>query len=150
MNDGFFKFSDPKVLATMDKIAESFQNIYPINREAQREAMGVAIGRYPEDLYAGSHFRAGNPWVLCTLAFAEAYYRGAAELAAAGQDSRAQALIHKGDAYVKRVQYHSHGNGSLNEQIDRHSGFMTSVEDLTWNYAAVWTTALARQKALLK
>ena len=43
-----------------------------------------------------------------------------------------------------RVQLHANPDGSLSEQIDRHSGYMSSARDLTWNYAALLTAAWAR------
>lgn len=144
LHDGFMSFKDSRVQATMDRIADSFYRIYSVNRNTS--VPGIAIGRYPEDLYAGTHFNAGNPWVLTTLAFAEAYYLTASEYLARGQYSRANEFIQRGDLFTMRVQFHSHNDGALNEQIDRNSGYMTSVEDLTWNYGAVLTTYLARMK----
>lgn len=123
LNDGFLPLSDPKVLATVEKLAEAFIQVYEVNQQGP----GIAIGRYPEDRYEG-----GNPWVLTTLAMAEYYYK-------IGQTE-------KGDAFVERVKYHAHPGGNLNEQIDRNSGHMKSVEDLTWNYAAIITTFLARSR----
>lgn len=146
VGDGFLPFTDPKVLATMEKIANSFASVYSINQNRQGSVMGLAIGRYPEDLYAGSRFDGGNPWVLTTLAFAEAYYKVASELKSQGYALQAKNYLEKADSFVNRVQFHAHQDGSLNEQIDRHSGFMTSVEDLTWNYGCVITTTLARQR----
>ncbi len=140
--DGFLSFRDQRVQATLDRIAKSFVDIYSVNHHSNLP--GIAIGRYPEDMYGGSHFNAGNPWVLTTLAFAEAYYRTAKELTKAGLHAKASELQRRGDSFVMRVQFHSHDDGSLNEQIDRHSGYMTSVEDLTWNYGAVLTTFMAR------
>lgn len=140
--DGFLSFKDPRVLATMDRLAQSFREIYPINHRSG--IPGIAIGRYPEDRYGGSHFDGGNPWVLTTLAFAEGYYRAANEYAAMGHYGRANEFRRLGDTYVARVQYHSHDDGSLNEQFDRSSGYMTSVEDLTWSYGSVLTTFFAR------
>lgn len=148
MNDGFMAFSDPRVLATLQKIEDTFKAIYPVNQNP--EAPGVAIGRYPEDVYGGADFNGGNPWPLCTLAVAEAYYRAAGELEKSGQSTKAQELIAKGDQFVARVQFHSHADGSLNEQINRNTGYMTSVSDLTWNYAAILTTSLARTQVAAK
>lgn len=142
LDDGFLGFSDPKVLETFHQIAQSFARIYPINHNSTN--MGLAIGRYPEDMYGGSHFNHGNPWVLCTLAFAEAYYRAAFEAELRNDINRAHEWRQKGDSYIRRVQFHTGSDGSLNEQFDRHNGYMTSVEDLTWNYAAILTTHLAR------
>lgn len=143
LGDNFLRFSDYRVQATLEALQRSFAQIYPINQRAG--VPGIAIGRYPEDLYGGSDFENGNPWPLCTLAIAEAYFRVAAE---AGRSERAQFWIEQGDAMVSRVKYHAHANGSLSEQMDRHSGFMKSAEDLTWNYASVLSTQAARIKAV--
>jgi glucoamylase len=142
MGDGFMSFKDYRVQATINKMADAFYRVYPINRDSS--IPGLAIGRYPEDLYAGANFNGGNPWVLTTFAFAEAYYRMAEEYQDAGNSAKATEFTNLGDAYVNRVQYHSHTDGSLNEQIDRYSGYMMSVEDLTWNYASALTAYFAR------
>jgi glucoamylase len=120
--------------------------IYPINHKL--EMPGLAIGRYPEDKYGGDNFNGGNPWPLCTLAIAEAYYKTAAILATKGLKVQAQQFIQKADLFVARVRFHAHTSGALNEQINRNTGVMTSVSDLTWNYAAILTTSAAREKAL--
>ena len=146
LNDGFLPFRDLRIQETMNRIASSFQNIYGVNHKSN--IPGIAIGRYPEDVYGGANFNAGNPWVLCTLAFAEAYYRMADEYSQLGQNNIANDLIQRGDSFVMRVQYHAHPNGALNEQYDRNNGYMTSVEDLTWNYGSVLTTYFARIKGI--
>lgn len=147
-DDAFLRFSDVRVLMTMEKLIHAFQQEYSINQPSY--IPGVAIGRYPEDQYAGTHIgpKQGNPWVLTTLAMAEAYYKAAIELKAENRWAEAELLIVKGDQFVERVRYHAHRNGSLNEQFHRDSGYMTSVEDLTWNYAAVLTTDWARVEAM--
>lgn len=125
LDDGFLPLTDPRVKKTVEKLIEAFKQTYEVNKHGP----GVAIGRYPEDRYEG-----GNPWVLTTLAVAEYYYK-------IGQ-------IDKGDEFVARVQYHTPASGNLNEQIDRNNGYMKSVEDLTWNYAAILTAFIARDKAI--
>jgi glucoamylase len=144
MNDGFLSFSDSRVLLTLQKMEGTFRQLYRINRT---RSMAPAIGRYPEDRYGGSNFNGGNPWPLCTLALAEAYYKAAAELTKKGNIPKAKELINRGDEFVARVTYHQNADGSLNEQIDRNTGYMTSVADLTWNYAAFLTTSMARSAA---
>jgi glucoamylase len=135
-------FLNPKVQATLIKLETSFGRIYEINKKSN--IPGTAIGRYPEDMYGGNHFNSGNPWVLTTLAFAESYYRMAAEYLKRGQKDRASECTKKAESFVSRVQYHANSDGSLNEQFDRNTGFMTSVQDLTWSYASVLTTFFAR------
>ena len=147
-NDGFLRFSDPKVLATIQKLIDAFSELYPINFRAG--VPGVGIGRYPEDKYGGADFKYGNPWPLCTLAISEALYRAAEELIVSGKREQASSLIEKADTFVGRVKYHADADGSLAEQMDRYTGFMKSAEDLTWNYAAVLTTLAARDRAVKK
>ena len=53
-----------------------------------------------------------------------------------------------GDLYLARVKYHPNPDGSLSEQMDRDTGFMTSARDLTWNYAAFLTAIRSREEAL--
>lgn len=138
MNDGFFSWDDPRVVATLQKILEVFAELYPINHHPN--IPGIAIGRYPEDRYAGVDFSGGNPWPLCTLAIAEAYYRYASLLIHQGNKEKALAIARTADQMVERVRYHAHLDGSLNEQMNRDSGFMTSAPNLTWNYAALLST----------
>ncbi len=149
-NDGFMRFNDPRVLATLERIETTFAKQYSINQRP--DFPGVAIGRYPEDAFSGADRSGGNPWVLATLAMAEAYYRAAEELKLkvfkGGDQSTALKFIAKGDAFVARVKLHSHADGSLNEQMDRTSGYMHSVSDLTWSYAAVLTAHAARERAV--
>lgn len=138
MNDGFFDIHDMRVIKTIDRLVGVFRELYTIN--ARGGVPGVAIGRYPEDRYGGTHFDGGNPWVLATLAVAEAYYHNA----------RSRAAIEAGDEFVARVIYHANGDGTLSEQMHRDSGYMCSAENLTWNYGAVLTTTLARNDALVR
>lgn len=138
MHDEFLSWDNPKVIATLNKLTAVFKAIYPIN---QLSIPGVAIGRYPEDRYSGDTFEGGNPWPLCTLAVAEAWYQYAALLKERGIDSRV--VVATADKLVERVKYHAYKDGSLDEQIDRSSGYMTSAHNLTWNYAALLTTKQA-------
>lgn len=55
-----------------------------------------------------------------------------------------EALIQKGDLFLRRVRLHSNPDGSLSEQIDRQSGYMVSARDLTWSYASLITAYKAR------
>ncbi len=149
--DGFIKWTDSKVQNTLGTIVDSFKGLYPINK--MPNVPGVAIGRYPEDVYDGDGFQGGNPWVLTTLAVAEAYYEMAALEAASSTNKPdhkvvAESLIDIGDNYFKRVQIHANPDGSLAEQISRFNGYMTSARDLTWSYASVITANWSRERAL--
>lgn len=141
MHDGFLPWDDARVINTINSLVASFKQQYRINM--QGSIPGVAIGRYPEDRYAGTHFDGGNPWPLCTLAIAEALYRYAYTLKEKGRIIYADAVLARADEFVQRVSFHSHANGDLDEQIDRDTGQMTSAPDLGWNYAAMLTTSLS-------
>lgn len=136
-HDGFLRWNDRRLLDTLDKTISTFKSLYPINHVA--DIQGVAIGRYPEDHYSGGDKWQGNPWVLCTYAVAEALYRYAAELKAGGDASAAAKTTTYADQLIKRIDYHANADGSLNEQIDKDTGYMQSARDLTWNYAAILT-----------
>jgi glucoamylase len=128
--DGFFCPGDPRIMATALKLEQVFGSIYPISqvtRNSQGETLGVPIGRYPEDTYSGGEARSeGNPWFLLTNAFAELYFKS-------GQADKAR-------GFLRRVRFHSAtGSASFSEQYNRHTGFMQSARDLTWNYASFLT-----------
>ncbi len=142
--DSFLALNDPQVIGTLDKLIIEFKKIYDVNKSS---APGVAIGRYPEDVYDGEKSEGGNPWVLTTLAAAELYY----ELADVETDPvKMKSWITRGDDFFKRVQFHANEDGSLSEQIQRSTGHMVSAHNLTWNYAAILTASWARERALNK
>ncbi|KAI8336143.1 glucoamylase [Chlamydoabsidia padenii] len=82
-SDGFFTPGSDKLLATAVKIEAAFANLYNINKN-KASYLGNAIGRYPEDTYNGNGNSQGNPWFICTNAFAELYYRAIKEWTDAG------------------------------------------------------------------
>jgi glucoamylase len=135
IKDGFFSWDDKRVIATIEKIIGAFSDIYPINH--RQEIPGIAIGRYPEDRYSGTNLNGGNPWPLCTLAVADAFYRYAEILSKKGEYQKAIEISTRADEFVERVRYHANKDGSLSEQMDRYTGYMTSASDLTWNYASL-------------
>jgi glucoamylase len=53
-------------------------------------------------------------------------------------------LSHDGDLELACVRAHANADGSLSEQINKKTGFMTSAADLTWNYASMLTALQAR------
>ena len=139
-----FDFSDDHVQNTVSIISNQFQNQYPINHSGE----GVGIGRYPEDVYDGARFQGGNPWVLITASFATIHYRAATEWKARGDLNRYRTEVEAGDRYMKRIQAHANPDGSLAEQFDRQSGYMTSARDLTWSYSEFIRASWARRAAL--
>lgn len=135
LQDGFLSWNDKQVIKTIHYLIQKFAMLYPINH--QKSIPGFAIGRYPEDKYAGTDFNGGNPWVVCTLGVAEALYRSAH---AEKSIQIAQANEMLADQLVLRVKFHAYPDGSLSEQMHRDTGYMTSAENLTWNYAAIIST----------
>lgn len=141
LHDGFLAWDDPRILATVEKIISTFSHLYPVNHS--RHIPGTAIGRYPEDRYGGDNFDGGNPWVITTLAVAEVLYEVANALRAQGHQQTALSTAHHADKFVERIKFHANADGTLDEQIHRVTGTMTSAKDLTWNYAALLTTRRA-------
>ncbi|RPB07199.1 glycoside hydrolase family 15 protein [Morchella conica CCBAS932] len=74
--------SSPEVLATVKALVDSMKTLYAINTASG--APGVAIGRYPEDVYDGVGTSTANPWFICTLTTAEVLFTAAKEFTAAG------------------------------------------------------------------
>ncbi|KAL9542845.1 hypothetical protein MBANPS3_008407 [Mucor bainieri] len=78
LQDGFYTPGSDKMLATAVAIESKFASLYSINQNLNGY-LGNAIGRYPEDTYNGNGNSQGNPWFICTHAFAELYYRAIKE-----------------------------------------------------------------------
>jgi len=71
-----YSITDQKVAKTIQTLAFTFCNEYPINvQDTKNSIPGVLIGRYPGDVYAG-----GNPWQLLTAVTAKSFYQGAAAM----------------------------------------------------------------------
>jgi len=51
-----------------------------------------------------------------------------------------------GDRYLRRIRLHAARDGSLSEQFNRYTGFMTSAPDLIWSYASL-TSAMRQRSA---
>lgn len=162
-----------QILATSLAIKKSFASLYGINKDSNSSDISPAIGRYPEDKYDGVGNSEGNPWYLCTLAFAELYYRAIGEWKDAGSikvtDTSAEFFKQFDDATASGTTYKSGTDefdkiieavtaeadsyfarvqkqtpdGSLSEQYNRDSGEPTGAKDLTWSYAAFITASAA-------
>jgi len=136
------------VQKTLSVLISEFQKIYPINHNSN--VPGVAIGRYPEDVYDGVGMTRANPWVLATMAAAETYYKLSAYRADQGSIQQARELFEVADQFYRRVQAHANPDHSLSEQMDRYSGYMVGARDLTWSHASVLKAEWAREKAFRK
>ena len=93
-SDPFFGPGDDRVLATAERLARVFRQLYTINQtrtNAKGRALQPGIGRYLEDSYPGAGPRTrGNPWFLGTAALAELCYRSASNWTTAGSLSISQ------------------------------------------------------------
>ncbi|THW21717.1 glucoamylase precursor [Aureobasidium pullulans] len=49
-----------------------------------------------------------------------------------------------GDAYIRRIKYHTPAGGNLAEEFNRNDGHAQGAADLTWSYASLLTAAFAR------
>lgn len=70
-----FDVTDSMILNTFSQIVDSMKLIYPINKRYFDSNTGVALGRYPEDIYDGIDVSVGNPWFLATLSASELLYK---------------------------------------------------------------------------
>jgi glucoamylase len=127
--------SDPRVLATLDRLDEHFVAEYPINHE-RPAGRGPALGRYPGDVYYS-----GGAYYFSTLAAAELCYRASCT---AGSTCE---LFRRGDAYLETVRAFTPASGDLSEQFDRRTGAQTSAKQLAWSYAALISCVSARRAA---
>ncbi|MBI3554444.1 MAG: hypothetical protein HY077_18260 [Elusimicrobia bacterium] len=169
--DPAFSVTDPRILATAWALKQSFRTGYALNRRA--DAPGVAIGRYPEDRYFGGnpwvlstnafaelHYKAASEYLRrgaltiesASLAFFQDIVADtplkAPTTVRAGEplfDRVVAGLREGGDSYLRVVRAHANPDGSLSEQIDKDSGYMTSARDLTWNYASFLSALRARR-----
>ncbi len=168
----FFAPDDPRVLATAEALKSKFRTEYPINAAGPGVAIGrypedQYFGGNPWPLltaaYAQLEYMAALDFLQQgsipiegkDLAFFRDLPLSSADKAAlsAGQTVAAgdplflrliTALSDDGDQELACIRAHAYPDGSLSEQMDRNSGYMTSANDLTWNYAAMLTALQAR------
>ncbi|ODV75310.1 glucan 1,4-alpha-glucosidase [Cyberlindnera jadinii NRRL Y-1542] len=81
-----FDVTDRLVLNTLSEMVKAMKFLYPINKDRLDLNLGVALGRYPEDVYDGLGVSEGNPWFLCTLAASELMFKLIHRLSNARQD----------------------------------------------------------------
>jgi glucoamylase len=127
-DDQGFHVPTKELHATVLSLMRAFQKNYPINQVTHnpaREKLGVAIGRYPEDIYDGAGFSGGNPWFLATLGLAEYFCR---------IGWKDQAL----DQF-RRMLYHRGNTNALSEQFDRTNGYQRGARELTWSHTSFIT-----------
>ncbi len=155
----------PLLLATVAKLEDSFRY----------EISAPWIGRYPEDVYDGTGYSRGNPWVLCTLALAHHAYALIEQHKSWRQitidplslqfyrklDRLNSSWIAVGQFSDKSAEYPrllrllaERGDEMLavakitwSEQIDRVTGHAVGARNLTWSYVAYLNAVDARRKA---
>ncbi len=129
---------DPRIHATLGRLAALFDAEYPINR-SRPPGRAPAMGRY-----AGDHYYSGGAYYFSTLAAAELSFRAAA----AADEPRARVLCRQGDAFLETVRAFTPPSGDLSEQFDRTTGEQTSARQLAWSYAALISCVAARRTAV--
>jgi glucoamylase len=136
-SDATHSARDPRMHATLDKLEELFDRLYPINRGRPPER-APALGRYEGDAYFS-----GGAYYFSTLGAAELCFIGAAAHAR-GSDARAEWTA-RGDAFLETVRAFTPASGDLSEQFDRRTGEQTSAKHLAWSYAAFISCVTARR-----
>lgn len=70
-----FSIDDSAVISTLSALANDMKYRYPINKENININEGLALGRYPEDLYDGYGISEGNPWFISTATASELLFK---------------------------------------------------------------------------
>jgi len=135
--DGFYSPTSDKVVKTAQALEDALRGVYQINDKDDAAGVpGYLVGRYPNDTYTGyATGGLGNPWILCTHAMAEIFYR------------KGGSGCQEGDARVARVVHHVHQDMHLGEQLNRVDGSQQGAVDLTWSYGTLFNAQAARQAA---
>lgn len=70
-----FDVDDTAIMNSLHGLVKQMKILYPVNHQRANLNLGVALGRYPEDVYDGVGTSEGNPWFLATSAAAEVLYK---------------------------------------------------------------------------
>ncbi len=139
--DGTFYVDASQVRSTLQALISQAHSAFSVNavkQNAQGASLGVAIGRYPYDIYSGFDFSGGNPWFLATLAAAE-FYCDQNQV----NSHPASNMTPAAKAQFDRALFHVSSDGSMSEQFNRYSGFEQGANDLTWSHVSYLTSYLA-------
>jgi glucoamylase len=131
---------DPRMHATLEKLEQLFDRLYPINRARPRER-APALGRYEGDVYFS-----GGAYYFSTLGAAEFCFLAAAAHASRSAE-RAKWVAHC-DAFLETVRAFTPPSGDLSEQFDQRTGEQTSAKHLAWSYAGFISCITARRAVL--
>uniref|UniRef100_A0A060TJ22 glucan 1,4-alpha-glucosidase n=1 Tax=Blastobotrys adeninivorans TaxID=409370 RepID=A0A060TJ22_BLAAD len=178
-----FTIASPEMLNTIQALIQDMSSRFQINKDRIKRAksssglVGVAIGRYPGDVYDGYGTSAGNPWFLCTATVANALYKLAEHYEIQPQNSKlkvhelfaplvkekvgkeisrddpkyeqvVRGLIAYGDSFMDVIREHQGHDGSMSEQFNRDTGYMQGARHLTWSYEAFWTATFQRNQTM--
>lgn len=130
---------DPRVHATLAKLEQLFDELYPINRGRPLER-APALGRYKGDVYFS-----GGAYYFSTLGAAELCFEAA--LAYRAGSGERTGWIERGDTFLETVRAFTPASGDLSEQFDQRSGEQTSAKHLAWSYAGFISCVAARRAA---
>ena len=131
---------DPRMHATLAKLEQLFDGLYPINRN-RPPGRAPALGRYEGDVYFS-----GGAYYFSTLGAAEICFSAAAAHAR-GSAARA-GWFARGDAFLATVRAFTPLSGDLSEQFDQRTGEQVSAKHLAWSYAAFISCVTARRAVL--
>lgn len=144
--DGFYSYTNDRVLSTAVRISTSFIDVYPIANNTRADSAGNVlsppVGRYPEDVFDGIEKipNGGNPWYICTATFAQFMYSASSEYTAAKSisvtaTSKSFFDYFAPEAQVKVGESHSNGSEEFQQIIDSLNGwgdaFMRTVKYYT-------------------
>lgn len=166
-------FTEYKSLENLAVIIRYFRSAYLINNYDNFNNYGVNCGRYPLDTYDGdiaTEPNEGHPWFISTLIVGSYLYRIAYEVRSDNNiqkvltaknfsdlvgintndsvDSAIHKIIDSGNKQIQSAKFHC-GNYHMSEQYDRYSGYMKSVEDLSWSYKEYFTALREMEKLLI-
>ena len=127
---------DPRMHATLGKLEQLFDKLYPINRDRPRER-APALGRYEGDVYFS-----GGAYYFSTLGAAEFCFLAADYARGSGER---EAWVAHGDAFLETVRAFTPASGDLSEQFDQRTGEQTSAKHLAWSYAGFLSCVTARR-----
>jgi glucoamylase len=131
---------DARMHATLARLEQLFDRLYPINRERPSER-APAMGRYEGDVYYS-----GGAYYFSTLGAAEFCFLAAAAHEP-GDEQRAKWVAH-GDGFLETVRAFTPASGDLSEQFDQRTGEQTSAKHLAWSYAGFVSCVTARRAAV--
>lgn len=177
-----FAPNDDRILSTFVHLVDRFSQSYEVNNvsiDEYGQPLGVAVGRYPEDLYNGTGKSTGNPWYLATASLAEFLYKLALVYKKNGiivvtkislpffrdflslnfttedihRDSKSFPMVLtsclKRGDEFLRRIKYHSPTANLSEQFDSKLGNNVGARDLTWSYASLLSASRVRFDLLM-